>query len=122
MKAKMNRPDGTVVELDGTPEEIRTVIYPSAKPEQHPVYQPLPTDWVKLLEEYRKAVQPMEQFRIGDPIPTGCPACDGGPWFGIYPPQHTCFLPIRTTTFGTISTGTTPGVKVSFGSDPDPIS
>lgn len=68
MKATITKTDGTSILLEGTPAEIREVI------QMVPTFLPTPTPII-------------EQQRPFNPM---CPAHNGQPWFGIYPPACTC--------------------------------
>lgn len=74
MKAKFTRPDGTVVELEGTPEEIRVIIDTKPVPTVpvQPGFDPYKVTWDlgELLKEHRSSQ---------------CPACNGTTVVGHLP-------------------------------------
>ncbi len=101
MKAKITRKDGTVIELEGTAEELARFI---EEPRIEITAAPAPAvDWKKLLEDAAKADEEQRQkgwWQGGGcpgivPLPFRLDPCPGGvhdfpsPWLGLFPPACT---------------------------------
>ncbi len=118
MKAKITRSDGSILELDGTAQEISEVVDRLQKPAIPPsVPSPGSSESLKkLLDDLKRQQSPNPHDQIYGPLyppyVNPCPSCDGGPWWAVTPPPCTCGKRLTPyVTPGKITSGS--GIEVS---------